>query len=259
MTIEIIGTGVMGSAILKQLNAKNLVILASDKNRASLDNLKRKYKFHADPDFQSVGKADFVIIAVKPQDISDLGAELARKFKPGAIVLSIAAGVSLSRLQAIFKHRRIVRIMPNLGLSVGQGIAAWKASPALNAKDKSRVKKFLDLISENFEVKHERLLDSVTAISGSGPAYFFLFAQALEQTARKLGLDEGQSRRLVEKTMLASAFLQAGGKYDELIKRVASKGGTTEKALRVFAKSGLEKIVDRAVRAAHKRSKELGK
>lgn len=149
-------------------------------------------------------------------------------------------------------------MMPNLGLSVGEGIAVWKGA-GLSGGELGKVKNFINKITENFEVKNEDTINKATAISGSGPAYFFLLADSLVQACAKLGLKNEQSRKLVQKTLSASAILGKEGNYYMLIKKVKSKGGTTEAALNVFQKKNFNIIVKDAVNAAYKRAGELNK
>ena len=118
-------------------------------------------------------------------------------------------------------------MMPNLGLSVGAGIAAWKAT-GLSKTEAKKAKSFINKITENFEVKDEDTINKVTAISGSGPAYFFLLANHLVKASEKLGLTKNESRKLVEKTFLASALLSKDSDYSALVEKVASKGGTNK-------------------------------
>ncbi len=251
--VFIIGFGNMGQAIGKALvKAKGFKVSVYDRNRdkvkavagvgyAELANLK---------------KSDFIIIAVKPQDVPSLAGQVRQLVDPKIIIISIAAGLPIKKLAGLFSHKKIVRMMPNLGLAVGQGIAAWK-SAGLLLFDKKAVRRVLDGITENFEVKDEGLIDAVTAISGSGPAYFFYLANALVLSARALGLTSAQSRTLVEKTLSAAAELQKGADYQELIKKVRSKKGTTDAALKVFQKRSVDKIIAQAVKAAFLRAKEL--
>ena len=146
--------------------------------------------------------------------------------------------------------------MPNLGLSVNQGIAAWIAMGLSNV-EKKKAKKLVSLFSENFEVKKESIIDSVTAISGSGPAYFFVFARGLELAAKALGFSKVESRILVSKTFLGAAALQKNQDYNKLISHVASKKGTTEQAIKSFSNNSLDKIILQAVKAAQKRAREI--
>lgn len=242
----------MGQAIARALvSQKNPEkIIASDRKQSKVRGV------IADADFKTLPAANVIIIAVKPQDIALLAHQARGKIGGNAILVSIAAGVPIKKLSGLFQHNKIVRVMPNLGLAVGQGIAAWKSS-GLSATDKKKVKQVLNIITENFEVKNENLIDAVTAISGSGPAYFFFLAGALTSAGKKLGLTPAQSRLLVEKTLLASAVLQKGKGYAELIRMVRSKKGTTDAALKVFKKRFSEKIINQAVRAAYSRAKEM--
>jgi pyrroline-5-carboxylate reductase len=253
--VFIIGFGNMGQATGKALaKARGFKVFAYDKNR-------NKVKATAGISFARLGalkKADVIIVAVKPQDVPALAGQLLGKINLQTILISIAAGLSIKKLAALFHLKKIVRMMPNLGLSVGQGIAAWK-SAGLSSADKKIAKHILNGITENFEVKNEALIDAVTAISGSGPAYFFFLAGALLSSAITLGLNPAQSRLLVEKTMSAAAKLQKGVDYQELIKRVRSKKGTTDAALKVFQKRSVDKIVAQAVKAAYLRAKELSR
>lgn len=252
--IYIIGTGVMGSAIAKSLAEQGQRVFVYNKTYAKARKLTKGLKITADKNLEHLRQADYVILAVKPYQLADLNIEAT--LKPSAILVSIAAGVKIGTIQRLFAHKKVIRLMPNLGLSVGLGVAAWMASD-LSAKEKIAAKKVLDKISQNFEVKTESQIDAVTAISGSGPAYFFYFAQGLEQAAINLGFNPKQAREIIEKTFLASAVLQRGSDYGDLIKRVASKKGTTEQALKVLGKNNLHKLIFKAVKAAQKRAREI--
>jgi pyrroline-5-carboxylate reductase len=251
MSIYIVGTGVMGSAIAKILASKKYKVFVYDKN-ADKANALKKYGVVLDSGLKKITAADFILLSVKPYHLTDL------QLKPSAkqILVSIAAGVKISKLQKIFGTKKVVRVMPNLGLAVGQGIAAYKTA-GLNNVEKNKIGKLLNDISESFEVADENKIDAVTAISGSGPAYFFVFANALQKSAKALGFNDVTARKLVEKTFSAAAALQKNDSYDELMKQVASKKGTTEQALNVFKKLKLDGIVSKAAQAARKRAQEI--
>ena len=255
MQINILGFGNMGQAIAGALVKNNFQdkIFVSDK---SMPTKTHQAIIKFDVGFKTLPRADVVIVAVKPQDIFGLANQIAGKIGRDAVLISIAAGVPIKKLAAIFNHKKIIRMMPNLGLAVGQGIAAWKSGD-LSMAEKKNMGRILNKITENFEVNNESLIDAVTAVSGSGPAYFFFFADALTQAAKNLGLSPAQSRLLVEKTMSAAAKLQQGQGYGELIEKVRSKKGTTDAALNVFNKKSMDKIIEQAVRAAYSRAKEL--
>ena len=234
----------MGKAIGKILSKKGVRVFAVDLDKKDLSGIK---------------KSDFIILSVKPQDAPEAIKQLKKYgINKKTILLSIMAGFSLKKLLKLSGHKKIIRMMPNLGLSVGAGIAAWKKT-GLPGMESKKAKKFIDQITENFEVKDEDAINKVTALSGSGPAYFFLLANSLMQAAKDLGFSEIQSRKLVEQTFSASAILGKDSEYSALINRIASRGGTTEAALKVFKKKNFDKIVKGAVGAAYKRAKELGK
>ena len=246
----------MGRAIAKSLSLKSGYEISVASKDGLRDTTASEYSVTIDNLYSGLKNADAIILAVKPQDLSALALEVKEKIGEHTIIISIEAGVTIEKIKKLFGREKIVRVMPNLGLSVGEGISAWKSS-GLSSSDLEKVQALLNDLSENFEVEKENDIDAVTAISGSGPAYFFLFAQALEKSARALGLSATQARALVEKTLSASASLQKGKSYGELISAIASKGGTTEAALSVFNERQLSSIVEEAAKAAYKRAQEL--
>lgn len=245
--VIIIGFGIMGKAIAKEIlkKDKKIVVFGIDKDKSNINKIIEKIK-----------KADFIIFSTKPQDAEEAFGEIKNYLNKKTILISIMAGISIKELVRLSGHKKIVRMMPNLGLSVGCGIAAWKAS-GISGPEKKKVKSFVSKITENFEVKNEDTINKVTAISGSGPAYFFLLADCLIKACGSLGLSKNESRQLVEKTFSASAVLGKEDDYASLVKRVASKGGTTESALNVFQKENFNEIILKAVRAAYERAQEL--
>jgi pyrroline-5-carboxylate reductase len=247
--VTIVGFGIMGQAIAKALlkSDRRINIFTID-----LHNIKEERAL------KNIENSDFVLLAVKPQDSREAILQVKNYLKPNTILISIMAGVPIKKLVVISGHRKIVRIMPNLGLSVGSGIAAWKPT-GLSKTETEKAKNFIDKITDNFEVKNEDIINKVTAISGSGPAYFFLLADSLMKACENLGFKKEQGRKLVEKTFLAAALLSKDQEYSALVKKVASKGGTTEAALKIFQKEKFDKITLRAVSAAYKRAKGLGK
>lgn len=209
-------------------------------------------------DTSGIKKSDFIILSVKPQDAPEAIKQLKNYgLKKETILISIMAGFSIKKLLHLSGHKKIIRMMPNLGLSVGAGIAAWK-KVGLSPLETKKAKNFINKITENFEVKDEDTINKVTAISGSGPAYFFLLADSLVKASENLGLTKNESRKLVQKTFLASALLGKNSDYSLLIKKIASRKGTTEAALKIFKNKNFEKIVSMAVFSAYKRAKELG-
>jgi pyrroline-5-carboxylate reductase len=243
--ITIIGYGTMGKAIAKILSKDSSIKIFT------IDVEKK--------DESGIKISDFIIIAVKQQNAVEVIKQLKSKgLNKKTILISIMAGFPIKKIINLSKHSKVVRMMPNLGLSIGEGITAWK-KVGLSEIETKKTKNFINKITENFEVKDEDILNKVTAISGSGPAYFFFLADSLEKNAKKLGLKDTESRKLVEKTFLASALLGKNSSYSTLIDKITSKGGTTEAALKVFKKKNFDKTILEAVISAYKRAKELSK
>lgn len=210
-------------------------------------------------DTSGIKKSDFIILAVKPQDAPEAIKQLKNYgLNKKTILISIMAGFSIKKLLHFSGHKKIIRMMPNLGLSVGQGIAVWKKT-GLSPLEIKKAKNFINKITENFETKDEDTINKVTAISGSGPAYFFLLADSMVKASENLGFKKDEARKLVEKTFLASSILGKDLSYSALVEKIASKKGTTEAALKVFKNKNFEKIVSAAVLSAYKRAKELSK
>ncbi len=203
--------------------------------------------------------SDFVILAVKPQDLAEVASQISGRIGRDSILVSVAAGITITKLAHLFLHKKIVRCMPNMAITYGQGIMAWSAR-GLSSKEKAKVRILFKAVANNFEVAEEELIDVVTAISGSGPAYFFLLCDSLRQTAISLGLNHQQADLLVAKTFFGAAAIKQGNSkasYQELIKKIASKKGTTEAALKYFSKHNFARTVQNAVRAAFNRAREI--
>jgi len=211
------------------------------------------------PDAASA-KADTLVLAVKPQDARAALAAIARSAH-GKLVISIAAGLRLAALSRwLGGHRQLVRCMPNTPALVGAGIAGLYALPEVTPAERERAQRILGAVGEVVWLNDERLLDTVTAVSGSGPAYVFWLIEQLAQFAEQAGIGKGEALQLATHTVLGSAKLaaQSGEPPAELRARVTSKGGTTEAALRVFEQEKLAERFARALAAAAKRGGELG-
>jgi len=235
-------------------------IIAADVDEDRLTFINRRYSVATTTDsLQAAQAAEYILLAVKPQQIDDVVAALSPALTPEKTVISIAAGVSVSRLQALAGPGiPIVRVMPNAPALVNRGISAAAVPPGLADEKKAFVEKFLRSAGEVISVD-EGLIDAVTAVSGSGPAYFFLFVRELAAAGESAGLTHEMALALARQTFIGSAALldRTGRGEDELIRGVASPGGTTEAALEVFAASDFAKIVAQAVCAALARAGEL--
>lgn len=205
-------------------------------------------------------QCDVLVLAVKPQQMRTALASLpAGDSKP--LIVSIAAGLLVDDLARwMGGYRRIVRAMPNTPALIGAGMTGLYADPAATTEDKNRAEAILGAVGETVWVNSEELIDSVTAISGSGPAYVFLFLEAMQEAARELGLSAETARTLAIQTVIGSAQLaeQSSDPVDVLRQRVTSKGGTTEAALKKKAELGVKAGLIAGMHAAAERSRELG-
>lgn len=203
---------------------------------------------------------DVVVLAVKPQQLHMIAAEIAPRLDQ-ELVLSIAAGVRLSDLTRWLNgHALLVRCMPNTPALIGRGMTGLYAAPAVGAEQRDRAQRILEAAGEVLWVRDEQALDAVTAVSGSGPAYVFYFIEAMQRAAGELGLDETAARALAIETVRGAAELAARSTESaaQLRERVTSKGGTTERALATLAQHDAAGALVAAIHAAHARAVELG-
>lgn len=203
---------------------------------------------------------DVVVVAVKPQQVREVARELASHLRD-ELVLSIAAGIRLKDLgRWLGGHARLARCMPNTPALIGAGVTGLYARPEAGPDGRRSAQAVLEAVGEVIWVEEEALLDPVTAVSGSGPAYVFYFIEALEQAALGLGLDAVGARRLAIGTFRGAAELAARSADSPatLRERVTSKGGTTERALAAMRTDRLAEAIAHAVRAANERAHELG-
>jgi len=264
MKLAFIGGGNMASALIGGLIAKGArasELSAVEPVAAARRKLAARYKVHASAamDVHTSG-ADTLVLAVKPQDMRTAVSPLAGALR-GKLVISIAAGIRLKDLARwLGGHAKIIRCMPNTPALIGAGIAALYAPPGVSAAEKRRAERILAAVGKFVWVKDEALLDPVTAVSASGPAYVFWFIEQLAASAVALGLPADVSRQLALETVLGAAKLAAGSKEPPAVlrERVTSRGGTTAAALAVFEEARLAEHFRRAVAAASRRGAEMG-
>jgi pyrroline-5-carboxylate reductase len=200
------------------------------------------------------------MLAVKPQNLADVAAELKGKLNPGQLVLSIIAGKNIKSLQQGLGHKSVVRVMPNTPAQIGMGMSVWTATAEVTQPQKVQVGSMLGAMGEEIYVEDESVIDMATAISGSGPAYVFLFMESLVNAAADIGLPADTARKLVLQTVLGSAKYarQSGEELARLRQMVTSPGGTTAEAIAVFETKEFRSIIKQAVEAAYKKTKQLG-
>lgn len=214
---------------------------------------------HAVPGAETAG-SDVVLVAVKPQQLR-AAAESFRPLLRSQLVVTIAAGIRSADLSRwLAAYRRIVRVMPNTPALVLSGMSVLYAMPSVTAEERDTAEGILGAVGSTLWVEREELMDAVTAVSGSGPAYVFYFIEALEQAGRELGLTPADARRLSLETFLGAIQLarESGEELAVLRARVTSKGGTTERALRSMEAGGVKPSIIAAVHQAAHRSRELG-
>jgi pyrroline-5-carboxylate reductase len=264
-TVAILGGGNMGRALIGGLLRRGMraeKIQVADVDADTRAALARDFAVTAAADAAAaVADADVIVLAVKPQDIAILLAPLhalLREHRP--LVVSIAAGVRTASLTLLCGDQvPVVRAMPNRPALVGAGVTGLFAPLTVGAAARTSAAALLTAVGEVVWVANEEALDVVTALSGSGPAYFFLLAQEMMQAAVKLGLEPEAARKLAVGTLYGAGLLAqtSDGDLQRLRSEVTSKGGTTEAALRAFASADLAATVFTALEAATRRSREL--
>jgi pyrroline-5-carboxylate reductase len=203
---------------------------------------------------------DVLVLAVKPQTMNDALEQIKPGLTPRTLIVSIAAGISITYIsERLGDTARIVRVMPNTPAMVNAGAAGIALAKNCTQDDEEIARAIFEGIGV-VEFVDESLIDAVTALSGSGPAYFFYIVECLIKAAQKQGLTEKQATALAAQTLLGSGFLlrESGESAATLRERVTSKGGTTEAALRAFREKGLEEAIAAGVQAAVSRARELG-
>lgn len=210
-------------------------------------------------DDKTIADCNIVILAVKPQDFKELSQSLKQVISKECVLLSIMAGTQIAYIQSLLAHQFVVRAMPNLPVEISMGMTAFSSSEELSHDQILLVENLLSTTGRTLYLKNEEQLDAVTALSGSGPAYFFYFMKHLIDAGVKMGLDEHVSSILAKQTMLGSFHLINNGQktLDEYITSVASKGGTTEAALKTFGENNMGTTIETALLNAEKRAKEL--
>lgn len=266
--IAFIGAGVMAEAIIAGVirdgvaTAECIVAAGPRVHRGQV--LQERYGIFTQVDnVEAVSEADIVVLAVKPQHLKAVLPELKGKLKPDALVVSIIAGATLKKISQGLDNPNVVRSMPNTPAQIGAGITVWTAAPAVSEKQRLFAREILSALGEEVFLEDEYYLDMATAVSGTGPAYVFLFMEAMVDAGVHLGFPRRIAEQLVAQTVRGSVDYYQ--KRDDpvhlarLRNQVTSPGGTSAEAIYFLEKAGFRTAISRAIWAAYERSLSLGK
>jgi len=262
--ISFIGGGVMAKAFVESLLAKGIVseddVMVSSRSWATLEVMRERHHVHTTlSNHEAVQFGDIVLLAVKPQNLERVFADIKGAMRPEQVLLSIVAGAGIERLREGTGHDRIVRCMPNTPVQIGAGVTVWMASSQVVQEDRTLVRSVLGAVGLEIEVDEERYVDMATAVSGTGPAYVFLFIEAFMDAAVHLGFQRDMALELVLQTMEGSLKLARSSQKNaaELKNSVTSPGGTAAEAVYELEKAGFRTALSKAVWAAYQRTLAL--
>jgi len=263
--ITFIGPGVMAEAMIAGLVREKLAnpenILASGPREERGEELKKKYGIQTTIDnAAAAADADVVVLSVKPQRLTEVMNGL-KSLRKDALVLSIIAGATIQKISKGLKHNAVVRSMPNTPGQIGEGITVWTASHDTSEDQQQMARQILGALGDEVFVEDESYMDMATALSGTGPAYVFLFTEALIDAGVHMGFPRRIAEQLVLKTIRGSVdyYYHAERHPATLRNQVTSPGGTSAEALYYLEKAGFRTAISRAIWAAYQRSLELGK
>ncbi|UKB83185.1 pyrroline-5-carboxylate reductase [Chryseobacterium sp. MEBOG06] len=265
MKIAILGAGNMGLSFSKSflkyelIKPENLHLIIRSSSKIS--KIAEEFPKSKVSTFDEVKEldSDLIIIAVKPQDFQTAAQNFQFTLKENQMVLSIMAGINIKKIQKSLNHSLVVRAMPNSPTLLGMGITGYTAADGISFSQLINIERLLNSTGRSVYMENEDLLDGVTALSGSGPAYFYYIIDAMIKAGVEMGIEENLSKLFVKQTMLGAYHLinNSEKNLEELIKDVASKGGTTEAALKTFEENNFKEILKQGILNAEKRAKEL--
>ncbi len=264
--MTIIGPGVMAEAIIIGMIKKKIIkaenILAAGPNSDRLHELEIKYRIQSQQDnAKAIQNANVIILSVKPQKLPAVMRELHGKLPQDALVISIVAGATIESLTTGMDHPCVVRAMPNTPAQVGEGMTVWTKSQQTKAAHQELAQRILAALGREIFVEEETYIDMATAVSGTGPAYVFLFLEAMIDSGVHLGLPRRIAEEMVMQTIKGSiAFYNQNDSHPARLRnQVTSPGGTSATAIYYLEKMGFRTAISRAIWAAFTRSQELGK
>ena len=265
MKVMIMGFGNMGKTYANSfissrfIKPEDIHVLVRDISKIQPENGIPNANFVAIPSTK-IKEYDIIILAVKPQDFKNLAATIKPFMNENQLLLSVMAGVTIATIQKELNCQKVVRSMPNIPTQIGMGMTVFSASSTVDRKELFIIQNLINTTGKSVYVEDENLLNAATAISGSGPAYVFYFMNAMIKAAVELGFNESEAELLVNQTFMGSVAIQNSYSLSnqEWIAKVASKGGTTESAMKVFNQNILDEIIVNAVKSANTRAIELG-
>lgn len=266
--IAFIGPGVMAEAMISGLIRQGLAkpesMIAAGPTVERLEHLATKYAIHTTTDnAEAARQADVVVLSVKPQRLDKVIIGLRGCIQPASLVLSIIAGATIEKLSHGLGHNVVVRSMPNTPAQIGEGITVWTASRRVSEEQREMARQILQALGEEIFVEEENYLDMATALSGTGPAYVFLFMEAMVDAGVHLGFPRRIAEQLVAQTVRGSVDFYRNNEDSVHLARlrdqVTSPGGTSAAALYYLEKAGFRTAISRAIWAAYERSRELGR
>ena len=264
-TVAFIGGGIMGEAMIRGLITRDIVapeqIIAADPMAERLDDLRGRYGIRVTvSNAEAAESGQVIVLSVKPQNLAEVMPGIRGHLRRQDLLLSILAGTPIRKLADGVAHAAVVRAMPNTPAQIGQGMTVWTATPEVTTDQRGQAQAILGALGVELFVGDEGYLDMATALSGTGPAYIFMFMEALVDAGVHLGFSRRVSEQLVFQTMRGSLeyAAQSGKHVAELRNQVTSPGGTTAAALYHLEKGGLRTVLSRAIWAAYQRSVELG-
>lgn len=265
MKIAIIGAGNMGLSFSKSflkyelIKPENLHLIT--RSQSKIQKIKEEFPKSEISVFEDVKDldADLIIIAVKPQDFQKVADSFQFSLNENQMILSIMAGIKIEKIQKALNHQSVVRAMPNSPTLLGMGITGYTSAEGISFNQLMNIERLLNSTGRSVYLENEDLLDGVTALSGSGPAYFYYIVDAMIKAGTQMGIDENLSKLFVKQTMLGAYHLikNSDKNLEDLIEDVASKGGTTEAALKTFEENNFKEILQQGILNAEKRAKEL--
>jgi len=260
-----IGSGAMATAMIAGLTKQELIkpedTIAADPYPGQLEKLAQRYNVRTTQNnLEAVKDTDIMVLSIKPQSLSEVTAELQGYVPARALVLSIIAGATITKISQKLHHYRVVRVMPNTPARVGKGMSVWTATSEVSDKQRRQTQAILAALGEEIYVEHEDELDMATALSGTGPAYVFLFMEAMIDAGVHMGFSRRVAQQLVYQTIEGSvAFARESQRHPvDLRNMVTSPGGTSAEAIYQMEKGGFRTVLSKAIWAAYQKSRYLG-